>query len=128
MPAVIATGSSRVALPSSGCNFVGLQTGVLNYAGERLIACRNSLLAEEPSRKRQEVLAATEKRLDQIVAATRRNNRPARQEKDWHRHRQISGTIQNEQNTFSSPLVSETSFAYERNLASIAEEAALDGI
>jgi Transposase DDE domain len=47
-----------------------------DYAGERLIACRNPLLAEQRFRKRQELLAATEKRLDQIVAATSRKNRP----------------------------------------------------
>ena len=49
-----------------------------DYAGERLIACRNPLLAEERSRKRQELLAATEKRLEQIVAATKRKNCPLR--------------------------------------------------
>jgi hypothetical protein len=41
-----------------------------------LIACRNPLLAEERARKRQQLLADTEKRLDEIVAATRRKNRP----------------------------------------------------
>lgn len=37
-----------------------------SYPGERLIACRNPLLAEERSRKRNELLAATEKQLHKI--------------------------------------------------------------
>ena len=41
-----------------------------SYPGERLIACRNPLLAEERSRKRNELLEATEKQLKKIVEAT----------------------------------------------------------
>src|SRR5262249_56098584 len=37
------------------------------YPGERLVACRNPLLAEERARKRTELLAATERALTQIV-------------------------------------------------------------
>src|SRR5690606_29005493 len=36
------------------------------YPGERLIACRNPLLAEERARKREELLCATERELDKI--------------------------------------------------------------
>src|SRR4030095_15440367 len=49
-----------------------------DYPGERLIVCRNPLLAEERSRKREELLQATEKKLDLIVAATQRPKRPLR--------------------------------------------------
>ena len=38
-----------------------------DYPGERLIACYNPLLAEERKRKRRELLAATGKKLDEIV-------------------------------------------------------------
>ena len=38
------------------------------YPGERLVVCRNPLLAEERARKRDELLAATEARLAPIVA------------------------------------------------------------
>jgi hypothetical protein len=38
-----------------------------DYPGERLIACRNPLLAVERARKRGELLAATEKLLDPII-------------------------------------------------------------
>jgi hypothetical protein len=42
-----------------------------DYPGERLIACRNPLLATERARKRQELLAATEALLDPITTAVR---------------------------------------------------------
>ena len=42
------------------------------YPGERLMVCRNPLLAEERARKREELLRATEALLDPVVAATRR--------------------------------------------------------
>lgn len=46
--------------------------------GERLVVCRNPVLAEERARKRQELLAATEADLARIVAATERGRRPLR--------------------------------------------------
>lgn len=49
-----------------------------DYPGERLVVCRNPLLAEERARKRRELIAATEKKLDQIVAATQRKRQPLR--------------------------------------------------
>ena len=48
------------------------------FPGERLIVCRNPLLAAERRRKRLELLAATEEQLAPIAAATRRNNQPLR--------------------------------------------------
>src|SRR6266567_2156579 len=49
-----------------------------DFPGERLIACFNPLLAEERARKRPELLAATEKQLEKIAAATKRPKRPLR--------------------------------------------------
>ena len=48
------------------------------FPGERLIVCRNPLLAAERQRKRQALLAATENELAPIAAATRRKNNPLR--------------------------------------------------
>src|SRR5216683_3453646 len=48
------------------------------FPGERLIACRNPLLAAERSRKRGELLTATEKELEKVKAATKRKNRRLR--------------------------------------------------
>lgn len=49
-----------------------------DYPGERLVVCRNPLLAEERGRKRRELLAATEEKLRQIQARVRRAKRPLR--------------------------------------------------
>jgi transposase len=49
-----------------------------DYPGERLVVCRNPLLAEERTRKRRELLAATEEKLRQIQARVRRAKRSLR--------------------------------------------------
>jgi len=46
-----------------------------DYPGERLIVCRNPLLAEERARKRRALLAATERDLAKVAAATQRQRR-----------------------------------------------------
>ena len=50
------------------------------FPGERLIVCRNPLLVDERERKREELLAATERKLTQIVATTQRTHQPLRGE------------------------------------------------
>jgi hypothetical protein len=97
------------------------------FPGERLIACRNPLLAEQRRRKREELLAATEKKLEQIVAATARKSRPLRG-KD-----KIGQRVGRHANQFKMAKhfvfeITESSFAYRRNEPKIAQEAALDGI
>src|ERR1051326_413859 len=47
-----------------------------DYPGERLVVCRNPLLAEERKRKREELIEAAEKKLATIVTATRRKKQP----------------------------------------------------
>jgi transposase len=49
-----------------------------DYPGERLIVCRNPLLADERSRKRRELLDATEQDLLEIQSRVRRAKRPLR--------------------------------------------------
>ncbi|MDJ0595314.1 MAG: IS1634 family transposase [Pleurocapsa sp. MO_226.B13] len=46
-----------------------------DYPGERLIACRNPLIAEKNAQVREELLLATEKELDKIKTATQREKR-----------------------------------------------------
>jgi transposase len=46
------------------------------YPEERLVVCRNPLLAEERARKRQELLRATERELAKVAAATLRARNP----------------------------------------------------
>ena len=45
------------------------------YPGERLVACYNPLLADERRRKREELLAATESKLERIAAEVKRRTR-----------------------------------------------------
>jgi transposase len=49
-----------------------------DYPGERLIFCRNPLLAAERERKRGELLAVAGKKLQEIEAATKRKRQPLR--------------------------------------------------
>jgi hypothetical protein len=49
-----------------------------DYPGERLVVCRNPLLAEDRARKRAELLDATENKLRPIQARVRRSRRPLR--------------------------------------------------
>jgi transposase len=98
-----------------------------DYPGERLIVCRNPLLADERARKRQELLAATEKKLAEIAAATRRARRPLRSKEQIGirvgkvlNHYKVGKHFQLE--------IDEEHFAYRRDEARIAEEAALDGL
>lgn len=98
-----------------------------DYPGERLIACRNPLLADERRRKRQELLAATEKKLDKIVAATKRNRRPLRGEKEIAL--KVGRVLGRSKMAKHFQLrIEEDRFSYERDQANIDREAALDGI
>ncbi|ETW26358.1 IS1634 family transposase [Mycobacterium gastri] len=49
-----------------------------DYPGERLVCCRNPILAAQRTRTRDELLAATEEELAKIAAATGRARRPLR--------------------------------------------------
>lgn len=98
-----------------------------DYPGERLIACRNPLLAEERSQKREEMLRSTEKRLDEIVAATQRARRPLGGEAKIGLR---VGVVVNKYRMGKHLRlhISDEGFSYERDTESIAAEAALDGI
>ena len=97
------------------------------FPGERLIACRNPLLMDERRRKRDELLAATEKLLDTIVAATARASRPLRGQVA------IATRVERSVNKYKMAkhfelLITDTSFRYARKANTIADEARLDGI
>jgi transposase len=98
-----------------------------SYPGERLIACRNPLLAEERSRKRNELLEATEKQLQKIGAATQRKKRPLRGRQEIGLAvGKILGRYK--MGKHFSLIIEEDGFRYERKQNSIEREAALDGI
>ena len=56
-----------------------------DYPGERLVVCKNPLLAAERARKRTELLAVTEKELARIQAQVQRARRPLRGDRPGRR-------------------------------------------
>ena len=97
------------------------------YPGERLMVCRNPLLAAERCRKRQDLLQATERLLDPIVSATTRAKRRL-SGKDNIAMR-IGKVIDKYKMAKHFHLqISDDSFTYRRNAEAIEAEAALDGL
>ena len=97
------------------------------YPGERLIACRNPLLAEERKRKRKELLEATEEQLNKIVTATQRQKKPLRG------RREIGLAVGSIPGRYKMGkhfrlFIEEDGFRCERKQDNIEREAALDGI
>jgi Transposase DDE domain len=98
-----------------------------HFPGERLVVCRNPLLAQERARKRRELLALTEADLAKIAAATQRVRSPLRGQQAialrvgrvierFHMGKHLDLTI------------TDTSLAWARRDEAIAAEAALDGL
>ena len=98
-----------------------------DFPGERLIVCRNPDLAAQRTRKRQELLAATERDLGRIQAATARKRNPLRgaaaialavgvviEKHKMRKHFDLT--------------ITDTAFSFARKADAIAAEAANDGI
>jgi len=98
-----------------------------DFPGERLIVCRNPDLAAERTRKRQDLLAATERDLARIQAATARKRNPLRgasaiglaigaviEKHKMRKHFEIE--------------ITDTTFSFARKADAIDAEAANDGI
>jgi len=98
-----------------------------DYPGERLIACRNPLLASDRARTRSELLAATEAELAKIVQATQRSKRPLRG-KDRIALRVGRVIDRYRVGKHFRLTITEEGFSFERDEKRIEEEAALDGI
>ena len=96
-----------------------------DFPGERLVVCRNPVLAAERARKREELLAATEADLARIAAAVARGTlRDAaaigiRTGKVLDRHRMAK---------HFDLAIADGVFTFERRTDAIAAEAALDGL
>jgi hypothetical protein len=98
-----------------------------DFPGERLILCRNPLLAAERKRKREELLRATEAELDRIAVATSRSrNRLHGKDRIGLRVGRVLGRFK--VGKHFKLTIEEDHFGYRRNLNAITEEAALDGI
>ena len=97
------------------------------FPGERLIVCRNPLLADERQRKRLELLSATEEQLAPIAAATRRERQPLRGAaviglrvgKVINRYKMAKHFVTD---------ITDERFTFRRNDHRIAEEQQLDGL
>jgi hypothetical protein len=91
------------------------------------VVCRNPLLAEERTRKRRELLAATEADLDKIVAATQRARKPLRgQDEIALRVGRVIGRFHMAKHF--ELTITESSLSYQRKADAIDAEAALDGL
>jgi transposase len=98
-----------------------------DYPDERLIVCRNPLLADERARKRNELLAAAEKKLAAVVQAVSRKRRPLRG-KDKIGLRVGRDLKNSKMKKHFELTIADDSFCYQRLDEKIAAEAALDGL
>jgi transposase len=98
-----------------------------DFPGERLVVCRNPDLAAERARKREDLLAATEKDLARIKAAVGRKRNPLRGTAE------IALKVGEVLNTYKVKKhfdldITDAAFSFTRKTAEIAAEAATDGI
>jgi transposase len=100
-------------------------TAAEDYPGERLVVCRNPLVAAERARKREDLLTATERGLQEIAGRVSRGTLrgaaeiglavgPAAKRYRMRKHFELE--------------ISDTSFSFQRKTEQIAAEAALDGV
>jgi transposase len=97
------------------------------FPGERLVVCRNPDLAAERSRKRDELLAATEKNLATIKARVERKRNPLRGTTE------IALAVGEVLNTYKMKKhfdlnITDDAFSFARKITEIATEAATDGL
>jgi transposase len=98
-----------------------------DYPGERLVVCRNPLLAEDRARKRAELLDATEDRLRRIQARVRRSRRPL-----WGADKigiAVGAVVDRyKMAKHFAVIITDDDLTWTRKHAAIAAEAALDGL
>lgn len=98
-----------------------------DFPGERLVCCRNPLLARERARKREELLGATERELAKVAAACARERRPLRgADAIGLRVGRVIGRYKMAKHFLLE--ITDDAFIYRRDTERIGAEAALDGI
>ena len=98
-----------------------------DFPGERLVACMNPLLAVERARKREDLLQATERELEKVATATRREKRALRgKDQIGLRVGKVLGRFKMAKHF--EMTITDTAFTYGRKHKAIDAEAALDGI
>jgi hypothetical protein len=98
-----------------------------HFPGERLVACRNPLLADERRRKRTEMMAAAERKLETIAAATCRLKRPLRGNAKIA-ERVTRALARSKMKKYFRLTIEDTCFRYERDAERIQRDAQLDGV
>jgi hypothetical protein len=96
-----------------------------DFPGERLVCCRNPVLMHSRARKRQELLAATEQKLDTIKASVEAGRLTGAAQIGRKIGKVINRYKMEKHFTVS---VTDSSFTYQRNEETIAAEGKLDGI
>ncbi len=98
-----------------------------DYPGERLVVCRNPLLAQERARKREDLMAAAQRKLEAIAAATRRAQRPLR---DPQRINYRIGEVLGPKKVgkYFHWEITAAGLSFRRDPERMARDAALDGI
>jgi len=97
------------------------------FPGERLVVCFNPLLAEERRRKREDLLASTEKELKKLASAVARRTRTPMSAKE------IALKAGKQQNRFKMGkhfllTIADGQFQWQRDEQAIEQEKKLDGI
>ena len=98
-----------------------------DFPGERLIVCRNPLLAHRRATKREELLLATEKDLEKVREATQRARNPLRGQ-DRIGLRVGKKIDRHHVGKHFELTIADDIFSWKRNVEKIREEAALDGL
>jgi len=98
-----------------------------DFPGERLIVCRNPDLARERARKREDLLAATERDLAKIAAAVARPRQPLRGAAEIGMA--VGAVLDKHKMAKHFDLtIADDIFVFARKRVQIAQEAALDGL
>src|SRR5271166_2944209 len=98
-----------------------------DFPGERLVVCRNPDLAAERTRKREDLLAATERDLARIKAAVVRKRNPLRGTAEIALA--VGAVVDTHKMRKHFDLdITDTAFSFARKTAAIAAEAAFDGL
>jgi len=121
---LLAEGSLQLSLLDKK-NLVEMQSPA--YPGERLMVCYNPLLAEERKRKREELLAATEKALSRIgKEVERRKQKPLTATEIALKVGKVLGHYK--MGKHFQHTIEDGKLSWSRREETIAEEAKLDGI
>ncbi|WP_013335032.1 IS1634 family transposase [Gloeothece verrucosa] len=98
-----------------------------DYPSERLIACRNPLVAEKNQKQRETLLKIVEEQFELIIQATKREKRAL---KGADKIALRVGKVLNKYkiNKYYNLEITESEFTYQRKQELIAQEIALDGV